>query len=105
MVPRLWDETIEAHRRAVRDATLDTTAALVAEHGLAFGEPSIDVGKLRGWKDTVDLRPAEVVDVAVRFTEYTGRYVMHCHFELSQTAGGGNYPQGAVTHWEMTAPL
>jgi AcrR family transcriptional regulator len=35
MVPRLWDETIEAHRRAVRDATLDTTAALVAEHGLA----------------------------------------------------------------------
>ena len=33
-VPKLWDETIEAHRRAVRDATLDTTAALVAEHGL-----------------------------------------------------------------------
>jgi AcrR family transcriptional regulator len=35
VVPRLWDETIEAHRRAVREATLDTTAALVAEHGLA----------------------------------------------------------------------
>lgn len=33
-VPKLWDETIEAHRRAVRDATLDTTAALVTEHGL-----------------------------------------------------------------------
>src|SRR6266545_2650740 len=33
-VPRLWNETIEAHRRAVREATLDTTAALVAEHGL-----------------------------------------------------------------------
>jgi AcrR family transcriptional regulator len=33
-VPKLWDETIEAHRRAVRAATLDTTAALVAEHGL-----------------------------------------------------------------------
>jgi AcrR family transcriptional regulator len=26
---------MEAHRRAVRDATLDTTAALVAQHGLA----------------------------------------------------------------------
>ena len=35
VMPRLWDETIEAHRRAVRDATLDTTAALVAQHGLA----------------------------------------------------------------------
>ncbi len=34
-VPRLWDETIQGHRRAVRDTTLDTTAALVAEHGLA----------------------------------------------------------------------
>ncbi len=33
-VPKLWNETIEAHRRAVRDATLDATAALVAEHGL-----------------------------------------------------------------------
>jgi AcrR family transcriptional regulator len=33
-VPKLWTETIEAHRSAVRDATLDTTAALVARHGL-----------------------------------------------------------------------
>jgi AcrR family transcriptional regulator len=30
----LWNETVEAHRRDVRDAILDTTAALVAEHGL-----------------------------------------------------------------------
>jgi AcrR family transcriptional regulator len=34
-VPRLWNDTIEAHRRAVRDATLDTMAALIAEHGLS----------------------------------------------------------------------
>src|SRR5215510_14266950 len=34
-VPKLWTETIEEHRRAVHDATLDTTAALVREHGLA----------------------------------------------------------------------
>jgi AcrR family transcriptional regulator len=33
-VPKLWTETIEAHRREVRDAILDTTAALVAEQGL-----------------------------------------------------------------------
>jgi AcrR family transcriptional regulator len=33
-VPKLWTETIEAHRREVRDAILDTTAALAAEHGL-----------------------------------------------------------------------
>ena len=33
-MPKLWDETIEGHRRSVRHAVLDTTAALVAEHGL-----------------------------------------------------------------------
>ncbi len=32
------------------------------------------------------------------------RYVMHCHNELSQTAGGGNYPQGLVAHWELLGP-
>lgn len=33
-MPKLWNETIETHRRAVRDATLEATAALVAERGL-----------------------------------------------------------------------
>ena len=33
-VPKLWSETIEAHRREVGDAILDTTAALVSRHGL-----------------------------------------------------------------------
>src|SRR5215475_336031 len=33
-VPRLWTETIEAHRREVGDAILDTTVALVARLGL-----------------------------------------------------------------------
>lgn len=32
-----------------------------------------------GWKDTVDLRPAETVEVAVRFTDYRGRFLLHCH--------------------------
>jgi AcrR family transcriptional regulator len=33
-MPKLWNKTIEAHRNAVHEATLDTTAALVAKHGL-----------------------------------------------------------------------
>jgi AcrR family transcriptional regulator len=33
-MPKLWDETIEAHRRTVRDAILDTTWALVTQRGL-----------------------------------------------------------------------
>jgi AcrR family transcriptional regulator len=34
VVPRLWTDTIDAHRQEVREAILDTTAALVSEHGL-----------------------------------------------------------------------
>ncbi len=33
-MPKLWNETIEAHRRAVHDAILDITAALVGGRGL-----------------------------------------------------------------------
>jgi AcrR family transcriptional regulator len=32
-VPKVWKETIEEHRRAVRDATIESAAALVAKHG------------------------------------------------------------------------
>jgi len=34
VMPRLWNETIEAHRHAVREAILDATWALVTEYGL-----------------------------------------------------------------------
>ncbi|MFD3695075.1 TetR/AcrR family transcriptional regulator [Streptomyces sp. NPDC058646] len=33
-MPKLWNETIDAHRAAVREAILDTTAKLVTEGGL-----------------------------------------------------------------------
>jgi len=32
-----------------------------------------------GWKDTIDLRPFEQAEIAVRFDGYRGRYVFHCH--------------------------
>jgi AcrR family transcriptional regulator len=33
-MPRRWDQTIDTHRREVRDAILEATAALAAEQGL-----------------------------------------------------------------------
>lgn len=33
-MPRLWNDTIEEHRRSVRDAVMDAAAVLVSEHGL-----------------------------------------------------------------------
>lgn len=69
--------------------------------------------------DTWFLRPMQTIDMLLPFEKppdipddawppaeepFPMRFVMHCHFELSQSAGGGNYPQGAVTHWQMTGP-
>src|SRR4051812_12581846 len=34
VIPKLWHQTIQAHRREVRDAILDTAAGLVAQHGI-----------------------------------------------------------------------
>lgn len=32
-----------------------------------------------GWKDTLDVRPYEVVRLLVRFAGFCGRYMLHCH--------------------------
>jgi FtsP/CotA-like multicopper oxidase with cupredoxin domain len=32
-----------------------------------------------GWKDTIDMNPAEAVEIAVRFTDHPGTYMLHCH--------------------------
>jgi len=39
-VPRLWNETIESHRQAVRDAILDAAWDLVTDRGLASASMS-----------------------------------------------------------------
>jgi spore coat protein A len=33
----------------------------------------------RGLKDTIRVNPSEMVEIAVRFTTYSGRYMYHCH--------------------------
>lgn len=32
-----------------------------------------------GWKDTVDVRPSEAVEIVTRFTDYSGAFLLHCH--------------------------
>lgn len=71
-------------------------------------------------RDAWRLPPLDVIDVLLPFKKppdipaarwppreepFPMRYVMHCHTEMSQTAGGGNYPQGGVIHWELLGPL
>ena len=81
-MPKIWSQTIEAHRDAVREATINATAALVAEHGLTgvtmsqiakdtgIGRATLykyfpDVGSiLRAWHDRqIDQHLAELLQI------------------------------------------
>jgi o-aminophenol oxidase len=73
-------------RRAIRYeipaggiADRDLTAAITLERDpddeLAH---TIDDNE-RGLKDTIRVNPNELVEIAVRFTNYSGRYMYHCH--------------------------
>ena len=35
--------------------------------------------RTNGLKDTIRVNPNEIVEIAVRFTAYSGRYMYHCH--------------------------
>ena len=45
-----------------------------------------------GWKDTLDLSAGETASILVRFEDYPGRYVFHCHnLEHEDMAMMGNF--------------
>jgi FtsP/CotA-like multicopper oxidase with cupredoxin domain len=53
-------------------------------HGLSFQVVSRSGGPGynfldQGWKDSVLVMPGERVAVAMRFTDFTGMYLYHCH--------------------------
>lgn len=48
-----------------------------------------------------ELIPEELALVLGDVPQSPLEWPMHCHTEQSQTAAGGNYPQGLVTHWEI----
>lgn len=58
---------------------LDITASVSLER-----DPSDELSHAiddyeRGLKDTIRVNPNEIVEIAVRFTTYSGRYMYHCH--------------------------
>lgn len=64
---------------------------------------------IRMEKDTIMMRPLDRKDCLLPFKPppdawpptNTGRFPMHCHTELSQTAAGGLYPSGMLTDWDL----
>ena len=90
VMPRLWNETIEAHRRAVRDAILETTWALVAEHGLRSVTMSqiaekTGIGRATLYKYFPDV---EAILLAWHERQITG-HLEHLAEARDQTGGAG----------------
>jgi len=48
--------------------------------------------------------PEVEVEPGVLRSQFPLQYPMHCHLEPTQTAAGGNYPCGSVTHWSLLSP-
>ena len=70
--------------------------------------------RLQHWEDVVELDPLQtkavmlplkpppdVVDEVLANQDCDWLFPMHCHAEMSQTAGGGLYPGGQVTDWRL----
>ena len=94
IVPKLWNETIEEHRRSVREAILDTTWRLVAEHGLLGVTMSqiadeTGIGRATLYKYFPD---AEAILVA--------HHQQHVEAHLNQLAGIANRPGDAMDRLE-----
>ena len=89
-VPKLWSETIEAHRRDVRQAILDTTAALVNEQGLLSVTMSriaeeTGIGRATLYKYFPDVE-------SILFTWHEQQIAGHVH-ELEEVRDRGGTPR------------
>ena len=58
-------------RHLTAGVTLERATGDVLDHVIDDNE--------RGLKDTIRVNPNEIVEIAVRFTKYSGRYMYHCH--------------------------
>ncbi|HEY6746780.1 MAG TPA: TetR/AcrR family transcriptional regulator [Mycobacteriales bacterium] len=97
-MPKLWTDTIEAHRRAVREATLDTTAALVAAHGLASVTMSRIAKEAGIGRATLYKYFADVDAILVAWHErHVHRHLEHLAAVRDGVAGAGAQLEAALT--------
>ena len=94
VVPKLWSDTIEVHRREVADAIFDAIAALVAEHGLAAVTMSEIAGRAGIGRATLYKYFPDIDAILVAWHE------RHVAAHLAQLSALRNQPGSAVERLE-----
>ncbi len=69
--------TVTVPDNGIRDRGTTATVRLARDPGDEL-DHVIDANE-RGLKDTVRVNPNEIVELAIRFEAYSGRYMYHCH--------------------------
>jgi FtsP/CotA-like multicopper oxidase with cupredoxin domain len=64
-------------------------------------KPGCVVDVLLPYEVPPDIWPWPPKDLRLFTQQLPLLYAMHCHTEMSQTAAGGRYPHGAITHWQI----
>jgi FtsP/CotA-like multicopper oxidase with cupredoxin domain len=121
-VDAVHDEAITIHGRLHEPALVRILNAGVATHAMHFHGNHLDVLRHNATpaphamrKDTIMMPAGWTKDALLPLSpppdiwppieqwgsELTLSYPMHCHAEMSQTAGGGLYPNGMLAHWEI----
>ena len=93
-VPRLWNDTVEAHRRDVREAILEATARLVASRGVRSVTMSEIAEETGIGRATLYKYFADVEAILVAWHE------RHVHVHLQQLAAIGERPGTAAERLE-----
>jgi AcrR family transcriptional regulator len=101
-VPKLWTDTVEEHRRAVRDAAIDATAKLVVGHGLA----SITMSKIAAeagiGRATLYKYFPDVESVLLAWHErQVGSHLAHLVHVRDQTADTGQRLQAVLQAYAL----
>jgi FtsP/CotA-like multicopper oxidase with cupredoxin domain len=112
----LEDPTLTPHGRVGEPALLRLVNGGGCCHAMHFHGNHLQLlaenGRVRDmqpFKDTFMLSGGETKDALLPMKPppdawppvRSSSYPMHCHAEMSQTAGGGLYPQGMLAHWQL----
>lgn len=101
-MPKLWRETIDAHRRTVREAILETTWGLVTEHGLMSVTmtqiaENVGIGRATLYKYFPDVEAI----LAAQHERHVGDHLAHLNDLRNQAGDAGQRLEAVLEHYAL----